>query len=201
LLKKILPLINSLGSKHVNSENYRKDKTEEIFMVEIINRALMPVINDCGMSAARVEALVYIKEFIDRISSKSYMRMEDLEKLKERYGVYPDVVTWGDYFQTELGTTFRNMSDDLFFRAIDTVKFDMISSYLIFTGKDASFLNWIEDSYNDIVSHGSDNFTDEEKEIIHLKILKDYFIDLGIKNSFTESELKWHSSFSEAMAI
>jgi len=170
-------------------------------MKELINRALMPVINENGMTIERMICLIHIKDFIDRISGKNYLSMDDLTKLEERYGVIPDVATWGDYFQAELGTTFRGMSDEIFFRAIDTVKFDMISSYMIFEGKDEVFHDWIEEAYEDIISVNCESFSDEEQEIIHLKILKDYYIDLGIKNAFTEAEVMWHSSFKEAVAM
>lgn len=170
-------------------------------MKEVINRALMPVINENGMTIERIHCLIHIKEFIDRISGKDYLSMEDLAKLEQRYGVIPDVATWGDYFQAELGTTFREMNDKIFFSAVDTVKFDMISSFLIFQGKDEVFFNWIEDAFNDVVAVENVNFSEEEQEIIHLKILKDYFIDLGLKNRFTEAEMMWHSSFKEAVAM
>ena len=55
--------------------------------------------------------------------------------------------------------------------------------------------------YYRILSSGKDEHTDEEKEIVHLKILKDYYIDLGIKDNFSETTLKWYYSFKEAMAI
>ncbi len=170
-------------------------------MKEVINRALMPVINENGMSIERMSSLIHIKEFIDRISGRDYLGMDDLTRLEQRYGVIPDVATWGDYFQAELGTTFRDMSDQIFFGAIDTVKFDMISSFLIFEGKDETFFNWIEDAFLDIVSEIDENYTTEEQEIIHLKILKDYYIDLGLRNTFSESEMLWHSSFHEAKAM
>ncbi|HOP65019.1 MAG TPA: hypothetical protein PK358_14260 [Spirochaetota bacterium] len=170
-------------------------------MNELINRALMPVINENGMTSGRIDCLIHIKEFIDRISGRDYLSMDDIVKLKQRYGVIPDVATWGDYFQAELGTTFREMSDQIFFSAIDTVKFDMISSFLIFDGKDDIFFDWVENSYFRIVATGNEDFTEEEQEVIHLKILKDYYIDLGLRNSFTDAEMLWHSSFKEAMAI
>ena len=156
-------------------------------MNEVINRALMPVINENGISIERIHCLIHIKEFIDRISGRGYLSMEDLAKLEQRYGVIPDVATWGDYFQAELGTTFREMSDKIFFSAVDTVKFDMMSSFLIFEGKDEAFFNWVENAFCDVISIENENFTEEEQEIIHLKILKDYYIDLGLKNRFTEA--------------
>lgn len=184
-----------------NYGKYRKSILRGSLMNEIINRALMPVINENGMTIERIHCLIHIKEFIDRVSGRDYLSMDDLAKLEQRYGVIPDVATWGDYFQAELGTTFREMSDKIFFGAVDTVKFDMISSFLIFEGKDDLFFNWIEEAYCNVVSVENEKFTDEEQEIIHLKILKDYYIDLGLRNRFTEAEMMWHSSFSEAMAI
>ncbi len=170
-------------------------------MTELLNRALMPVINENGMTIERINSLIHIKEFIDRVSGRDYLSMDDLDKLQQRYGVLPDVATWGDYFQAELGTTFREINDKIFFRAIDTVKFDMISSYLIFEGKDLDFFDWVESAYSNILSDKCENFSEEEQEIFHLKILMDYYIDLGLKNRFTEAEMIWHSSFKEAMAM
>lgn len=170
-------------------------------MSELINRAILPVINDKGISSLRMTHLIFIKEFIERISSRPYMMEEELARLEAQYGVRPDITSWGDYFQAEMATSMKNASDDEFIKAFETVKFDMISSYLIFRDKGSEFFEWIENSFSSIVTENIDTLTDEDKEIVHLKILMDYYQEIGITDRFYESELNWHSSFKEALAI
>ena len=170
-------------------------------MNNVINRAIIPVINDKGISALRMTHLIYLKEFIERIAAKPYMKQDELNRLEAQYGVHPDIVTWGDYFQAEMATTLQNKSDDEFIRAFETVKFDMISSYLIFKDKGSEFFEWVENSFSSIAIDDVESLSDEDKEIVHLKILMDYYQEIGITDRFSESELKWHSSFREALAI
>ncbi|HNX22783.1 MAG TPA: hypothetical protein PKG60_01965 [Spirochaetota bacterium] len=170
-------------------------------MNNLINRAIIPVINDRGISSLRMSHLIYIKEFIERISTKSYMKDEDLTRLEAQYGEIPDIITWGDYFQAEMATTMQFKNDDEFIRAFETVKFDMISSYMIFKDKGSDFFEWIENSFGNLIIDDTDNLSDEDKEIVHLKILMDYYQEIGITDRFAESELNWHSSFREALAI
>jgi len=170
-------------------------------MDNLINRSIIPVINDKGISTLRLNHLIYIKEFIERISTKSYMKEDELDKLETKYGVTPDIISWGDYFQAEMATSMQHISDDEFIRAFETVKFDMISSYLIFKDKGSEFFEWVENSFSRIEIDDIDTLSDEDKEIVHLKILMDYYHEMGISDKFSESELKWHSSFREALAI
>jgi sulfur relay (sulfurtransferase) DsrC/TusE family protein len=77
----------------------------------------------------------------------------------------------------------------------------MISSYIIFKNKGADFFEWIESSHSAIEKKDEDELTDEDKEIIHLRILMNYYTEIGIADRFFESEMKWHSSFSDALAV
>lgn len=170
-------------------------------MKEVLNESLIPLLNDGKISIQRVHQLVYIKDFIDRVSTKEYIPHNTAQNINEKYGVLPSVITWGDYFQTEMATSLLVLSDADFQKAVETVKFDMLASYTIFYEKESSFFKWVEDSYNEIISCKKGRYTEEEEEILHLKILKDYYSDLGITDNFTESELKWLESFNEAEAI
>jgi hypothetical protein len=174
---------------------------QESRMNNIINRAIIPVINDKGISSLRMTHLIYLKEFIERISIKPYMAVDEISRLEAQYGVQPDIISWGDYFQAEMATTMQTKSDDEFIKAFETIKFDMISSYLIFKDKGSEFFEWIDKSFSNVTVDDVDNLSDEDKEIVHLKILMDYYLELGISDRFSESEFKWHSSFSEALAI
>ncbi len=170
-------------------------------MNNLINRAIIPIINDRGITSERMLQLIYIKDFIDRISAKPYMKDEELVRLEAQYSVTPDIISWGDYFQAEMATSMKDESDDEFLKALETVKFDMISSYLIFKDKGSEFFEWIENSFNNIVIDDVKILSDEDKEIVHLKILMDYYREIGITGNFFESELNWYSSFKEALAI
>lgn len=170
-------------------------------MKEIINNALIPMVNEGLISASRIISLIEIKEFIDDISTRDYIEKRDAEEIRKKYGVMPDIISWGDYFQTELASSLVNKPDEEFFLAIETVKYDMISSCIIFSEKESDFYQWIDENYYSILSCGKEEHTDEEKEMVHLKILKDYYVDLGIKNNFSEATLEWYYSFKEAMAI
>lgn len=170
-------------------------------MRELITCAMLPVINEKGISSGRLNCLIYLRDFIDRISSGNYISDEELSRIKAKYGVLPDVVSWGDFFQAEMATSLQNADDDEFFSAFETVKFDMISSYMIFSGKGPEFFEWVDNSFNCITIKGQSPSTEEENEITHLKILMDYYLELSINGNFTEAELAWHSSFSQAKAI
>jgi hypothetical protein len=170
-------------------------------MPALINRAIIPIINDRGISAVRLNNLIYIKEFIDRVASRLYLQDIEIERIEKKYGVKPDIITWGDYFQAEIATSMKNVSDLEFLRAIETVKFDIISSYSIFMNKEKIFFEWIDNSIRNMDMSDITNLNDEEKEIIHLKILMDYYVELGITGNFLESETLWYTSFKEAKVV
>lgn len=167
----------------------------------LINSAVIPVINTFGASSLRLQALIDIKEFMERISVKPYIEAAEIDRLAARYGAAPEIVTWGDYFQAEIATSMKGADDDEFMKVYETVKFDIISSYLIFRDKGSDFFQWVEMSFNRIEIDDVSKMTDEQRETIHLKILMDYFSEIGINGRFNESELKWYSSFREAVAM
>ncbi len=167
----------------------------------LINGAVIPVINSFGASSLRLSALIDIKEFIERIASRPYMGVDELNRLEAQYGVTPDIITWGDYFQADIATSMKGADDSEFVKVYETVKFDMISAYLIFRSKGAEFIQWVEDSFKSLDIHDESQLNDEQKEIVHLKILLDYYNEIGINGRFHESELKWYSSFREAVAM
>ena len=170
-------------------------------MRELITCAILPVINEKGMSSERLDQLIYIRDFIDRISSRNYINDEDLGRIEAKYGVMPDIVSWGDFFQAEMATSLQNVPDEEFFRAFETVKFDMISSYLIFKDKGPEFFEWVDNSCRWFEGKDEARLTEEEREILHLGILMEYYSQLAINGNFTDSEMKWHSSFNQARAM
>lgn len=170
-------------------------------MKNLVNEAVIELINNGMISFSRLNSLIEIKEFIDRISSKRYIDDAALAELEEKFGVKPNIVTWGDYFQTELASSLIPLTDDEFATIIDTVKYDMLSSYIIFSEKDSSFFEWVDSIQVDMSGREDMALTSEEDEFLHLKILKDYYLDMGLTDKFTEAEMHWYWSFKEAVAI
>jgi len=170
-------------------------------MKEIINRALIPSINMGLVSMRRIDSLIYIKEFVDRVASQHYVDEETAESLVKRYGVTPDIITWGDYFQVEMATAMMNHSDDEFSKAVETVRFDVISSYIIFSTQNDDFIKWIDQQYLTVSTRDTEELSEEDEEILHLKILRDYYNDMAIVNNFTDAEMDWYGDFTEASAM
>lgn len=160
-------------------------------MNTIVNDALIPFINDGTFSMRRVRGLIALKEFIDRISTRQYLDERSVAELAERFGVRPTVVSWGDYFQTEMGTTLLVLSDDEFDRALDTVRFDMIAAYEIFCEQKPAFFTWVDETHRAITAVARERYTEEEQEILHLRILMDYYQNLGLIDGFTAEERAW----------
>jgi len=167
-------------------------------MKELINEGIIPMVNDGLFSMKRIMNLIYIKEFIDRISSRSYLEDKDIGSIFQRFGVKPDVLTWGDYFQTELAISLSSMTDEEFDRALETVQFDMMAACIIFSGKDKAYFDWVEITWMEIVNTKDSGHTEDEKDIIHLKIMMDYYVNLGLIDDFTPAEKEWFSLFEDA---
>jgi hypothetical protein len=166
-------------------------------MNTILNNAIMPFVNQGKLSMKKINDLISLKEFIDRNSSFQYLVGDTVEGMKAKYGAAPDVVTWGDYFQTELASDAVHYSDEEFSKVAETVKFDLISAHHIFSENSQEFYKWVENFSHEIILSGKDKYTEEEQEILHLKILKDYYINLGVYDNFTVEEIAWYNSFSE----
>jgi len=167
----------------------------------ILNNEFEPYINNGTLNIFQIRCLVEIKEFVDRIAGRQYLDGRTVASLTEKYGATPTVTTWGDYFQTEIGFQLLGKSDEEFRQAVDTVKFDVISSHIIFTGKGIDFFEWVENNYQDYINRKDELSFREYEEIVHLKILKDYFVNLNITDAFTYDEMKWYGGYREAAAI
>jgi len=170
-------------------------------MQELINESIITMVNDGTLSMERVKSLIYIKSFIDRISTRNYLEEESARDLEKKYGVRPNIITWGDYFQTEIATSLAVLSEEEFDRAVATLRFDMVASWFIFCEKGDDFFEWVELTHEAIVQAKESGYTQEEEEILHLKILKDYYTNLGLVNNFTDAEMQWFDGFQEAKVV
>lgn len=173
-------------------------------MEKLVNENVVQLINSGQLSGVKLTQLIALKEFIDRLAQNNYVSEDVVSDMVSKYGVKPGIVTWGDYFQTELAYDSVDYTDEEFLRVITTVKFDIMSSYEIFSTQGYEFFDWIEDNFKTIIEKENVDYTEEEQEVLHLKILKDYYINMNLENKFTEDEVSWYSSFagdsSEAVA-
>ncbi len=166
-------------------------------MERMVSDCLLPFINQGTLTLDKVNLLAELKEFIDRVSTRTYIGDNTVASLVERFGVEPDIVTWGDYFQSELAFDAVKYSMAELRKVINTIKFDIMSAFQIFCEHEGEFFEWVEHTSNEIVMSGSDTYTEEEQEILQLKILKDYYCNMGIIDAFTPEEVKWYASFAE----
>lgn len=171
-------------------------------MEKILNDSIIPVLSDGKISISKMKSLIHLKEFIDRISTNEYISRKTVQSIENRYGEIPDVITWGDYFQTELAMSSLTMNDEDFDKTVDTIRFDVMAAWDIFSSNTIEFQHWVDEMSQKIWILGKedDNHSEEEREIVHLKILLDYYNDLGINGNFYESELIWYHNFFDETA-
>jgi len=171
-------------------------------MTKILNDSIMHLVDEGRLSMNKIQQLIDIKEFVDRVSSKKYLGNETIESMTARYGAAPDIFSWGDYFQSDLAAAAVNNDDEEFLKILETVRFDIMSAWDICSSNGPEFFEWVDDFSTRLWLSGRDEseFTDEEKEAVHLKVLTDYFTDMGLNGNFYESELIWYHSYFESQA-
>ena len=139
------------------------------------------------LSEAKIRELDFLKEFIDRLSGNFYVDPEQQNELKAKYGVLPDIITWGDYFQTEVATQFARKTDAQFHNVIQTIVYDIISAAIIFSKKDAAFLEQV--NMERFVAWGNENKDSQENQEAHcLGVLLDYYREMDIKTERLTAE-------------
>lgn len=154
------------------------------------------------LSARKIVALLELREMVDRISP--VLRVSDLEsaQLEEKYGAKPEIITWGDYFQTEVGSKYFDHTDEEFERICDTIHFDLISSMLIFKDKSNEFCEAVREEALVVQGLMSELRTDNEEQAIHLGILLQYYEEMQLdKASLSEEDQDWFEGFVETTQI
>lgn len=66
-----------------------------------LNPELFDMMKQGKLSAGKILNLIALKELVDRFAVTPFIEKDKLEQIKEKTGVEPDILTWGDYFQTE----------------------------------------------------------------------------------------------------
>ncbi|HPQ55292.1 MAG TPA: hypothetical protein PK253_18725 [Spirochaetota bacterium] len=167
----------------------------------LINEDIIQHINNGVFSVEEIDALIDIRDFINRTASKEYIDNGKLESLKERFGTSPVVTTWGDYFQTEIAYNKVNGIIENVQSAVETVKFDIMSCHVIFSQKGISFHEWVESRFETAMTGMALMREEDVEEAVHLKILKDYYVSLGVTGVFTAAEEMWYNAYKEDVAV
>ncbi|PJZ68031.1 hypothetical protein CH373_18185 [Leptospira perolatii] len=161
-----------------------------------LNPELFDMMRQGKLSATKILSLISLKELVDRFAVRPFLEEEKLREIVNRFGVEPDILSWGDYFQTEIGSRYFDKSDQEFSKIVDTIRFDFISSHLIFSDRPTYFSDSVRG--NALVSRSIDSgfWTLEDEENIHLQVLLDYFEQMGLgEKPLSISDRIWYESF------
>jgi len=172
------------------SENITMEKRSEL------NPELFDMLKRGQLSSKKVVMLIELKHMVDAFASTHFVDEDKLEELKAKFGVYPDIITWGDYFQTEVASRFFDKNDNEFNQIIQTIRFDIISSHLIFSEKPDYFLDKVRGDALISKSFDFGELSLEDEENIHLDILLNYFENMGLgEKPLSLSDRSWYESF------
>ena len=161
-----------------------------------INPSLYGMIKRGQLNSFKLSELIRLKEIVERFVIKPHISNDEVQSIKEKFGTEPDVITWGDYFQAEIGSQYFNVSDEEFSRIVDTVRFDLISAAMIFTEKPDSFFDGVLQKGDEAYAIPEEEWTEENEEAAHLMILRNYFLELELhENRVSDIDRRWFNEF------
>lgn len=154
------------------------------------------------LDQSRLIALDNLSSLANRLASKSYLAEETIAKLKSQYDVLPDVISWGDYFATEIATEHSGKNDQDFYQVVSLVCFDLIAAVKIFSGKDYRFFNMVREQAATTEGVAEAQLSDEQREAIHLMYLMHYFENMGLDESkLSQADLDFFNQFSAEQQV
>ena len=167
-----------------------------------INPALESMIEQKKLSGKKLEKLAFLKSFIDKISGCDHLEKAEVDKVESQYGVKPDIITWGDYFQSRIAADHWNKSDQEFDRIIHTIRFDMIAAVMIFEKKTPAFIRMVQDKFEETLLVPENERNMEEQEYFHLGIILNYYQNLKLKiAAFHQSDFEFFREYSLDQAV
>lgn len=163
-------------------------------------QGLNPELTDMALagqlSGRKIAGLIRLKECVDRYAQTKYVPDEQMQQLIEKYGVEPDIVSWGDYFQTEIASRHFQANDAEFEAIVETVRFDLISAVKIFGNKSNEYKTRVEREGLETYGMPQENWGEPEEEKAHLYILLQYFRELGLEQAEIPAEEEaWFEGF------
>lgn len=145
-----------------------------------LNPELQGMVNEKKLTNKKIKALVRLKKIVDRLATVNFVSEEEAHRLQKKFGAAPDIITWGDYFQTEIAEAHRKKTDVEFDVIVNTITFDLIASILIFTGKPKEFFEQVEQAKLEVQAKPFDDWHPLDEDALHLGILKNYFEEMHL---------------------
>jgi hypothetical protein len=162
-----------------------------------VRRALESFVLQKKLNPRKLRNLLAVAGAAERLSSRPYMAQVELDGIVARFGVGPDVTTWGDFFAAEIATDHWEKSDAEFERICETVLFDFIAAAMVFSGKSSDFIASALRDYEESLIKESGLRTADDEEKIHLGILAGYFSQMGLeKTRLSDEDMEFFESFS-----
>ncbi len=164
-----------------------------------LNRQLDEMVLRRRLNPAKQQMLIDLKAFVDRLAGCNFTPIEEVRRSEEKYGVAPDIITWGDFFQIEMAVAHWEKSDSEFNTYCQTVYYDLISAAKIFTGRSTEFRQSIIQKMNHNLGLPEQERNAEE---IHLGILCHYFENLSLDAARLKKEdISWFHQFLAQEAV
>jgi hypothetical protein len=162
-----------------------------------VRRALESFVLQKKLNPRKLRNLLAVAGAAERLSSRPYMAQVELDGIVARFGVGPDVTTWGDFFAAEIATDHWEKSDAEFERICETVLFDFIAAAMVFSGKSSDFIASALRDYEESLIKEAGLRTADDEEKIHLGILAGYFSQMGLeKTRLSDEDMEFFESFS-----
>lgn len=163
-----------------------------------MNSELNDMVRRGQLSKNKIESLVYLKRLVDGYATTRFVSEQEEQRLKERFSVAPSVITWGDYFQTEIASRYFELSDEEFFKVIETIRFDLVSAIQIFQGKSEAFFEKVDGEAMIASSRDEGEIEETDSEALHLQVLMKYYREMGLDGvEIDPVDLNWFDSFLE----
>ncbi|MBS0617168.1 MAG: hypothetical protein JSR44_03215 [Spirochaetes bacterium] len=160
-------------------------------------RALESFVLQKKLSPRKLRNLVQVATTAERLGERPYLERAELDKIVGKFGVAPDVTTWGDFFAAEIATDHWEKNDAAFEKICETVVFDFIAACLIFSDKPQAFIASAMAHYQESLARDVSVRDGEDLERIHLGILGGYFTQMGlIKDRLNDADMAFFDSFS-----
>lgn len=166
-------------------------------MLATSRRALESFILQKKLSPRKLRNLVNVATTAERLATRPFIEKTELDGIVGRFGVVPDVTTWGDFFAAEIASDHWEKSEVEFEKICETVVFDFIAACLIFSGKTAAFSDSVMLQYHESLAKERGLMNGEDEERIHLGILAGYFNQMGLaKDNLSDEDMSFFDSFS-----
>lgn len=166
-------------------------------MLTTPRRALESFVLQKKLSPRKLRNLVNVATTAERLASRPYIEKTELDGIVGRFGVTPDVTTWGDFFAAEIAADHWEKGEAEFEKICETVIFDFVAACLVFAEKSPAFVDSVMLQYHESVAKEQGLRNSEDEERIHLGILAGYFNQMGLQKSLlSNDDMDFFDSFS-----